>query len=49
MDTLQQVGLTLPHALKTLKKLHIINAIDSAHSITRARRFMEWQGSMDPP
>ena len=48
LDTLQQMGLTLPHALKTLNKLHK-NAIDSAQSIIRARRIREWQGSTDPP
>jgi hypothetical protein len=42
------MGLTLPHALKTMIKLHK-NAIDSVHSIFRARRIREWQGPMDPP
>ena len=48
LDTLQQVGLTLPHALKRMNKLHK-NAIDSIQNIMRARRIREWQGPMDPP
>ena len=42
LTTLQQLGLTLPHALKTMNKLHQ-NAISSATDIIRARRIREWQ------
>ena len=48
LESLQQMGLTLPHAQKTMIKLHK-NAIDSEQSIFRARRIREWQGPMDPP
>ena len=48
LTTLQQLGLTLPHALKTMNKLHQ-NAISSATDIIRARRIREWQGPTDPP
>ena len=48
LESLQQMGLTLPHAQKTMIKLHT-NAIDSQQNIMRARRIREWQGPMDPP
>ena len=49
LSTLKQLGLTLPHALKTMNKLHY-NAITSAANTIRARRIREWQTeSMDPP
>ena len=47
-NTLQQLGLTLPHALRTMNKLHN-NAIHNIEHIMRARRIREWQGPMDPP
>jgi hypothetical protein len=49
LTTLQQLGLTLPHALTTMNKLHK-NAISSASNIIRARRIREWQpGPEGPP
>ena len=48
LESLHQMGLTLPHAQNTMIKLHK-NAIDSEQSIFRARRIREWEGLMDPP
>ena len=48
LSTLQQLGLTLPQAQKTMNKLHQ-NAIASAVDITRARRIRERQTGSDPP
>jgi hypothetical protein len=48
LTTLQQLGLTLPHALTTMNKLHK-NAISSASNIIRARRIREWQPGLDNP
>ena len=48
LDTLQQLGMALPHALKTMNKLHQ-NAISSVNDIVRARRIREWQTVLDIP
>jgi ribonuclease HI len=48
LDTLQQLGIALPHALKTMNKLHQ-NATSSVHDIVRARRIREWQTVLDTP
>jgi hypothetical protein len=46
LTTLQQLGLTLPHALTTMNKLHQ-NAISSASNIIRARRIRECQPGLE--